>query len=400
MKVSGIIAEYNPFHKGHQWQISQLRRSGVTHIAVVMGGNFLQRGDAALAEKHLRAQMALQGGADRVIELPLPYACAGAQRFAFGGVALLDALGCVDELCFGSECGDMPLLRQAARAVDNPGVKLCQSRLLADGFTFAKARQLAVEESVSPALAKLLSQPNNILGLEYLRQIDEQGSSLLPVTLPRQGAEHDAGQATGDFASASFIRTLIRHEEWEQAARYLTDHSAALLRRALQDGAVPASLSRLETAVLARLRTMPLEEYASLPDLSEGLENRLYEAVRSARSLSHLLELCKTKRYPLARLRRLVLAAFLGLDGQLCHTPPPYIRVLGFSSRGRELLGVMKSTARLPVSPSLVRLTETGQTAAVFAALEAKSTDLYALSLPQAGPCGLDYTTPVAAMKS
>ena len=395
MKTAGIIAEYNPFHNGHAWQIGRLREQGFTHIAVAMGGNFLQRGSAALCEKHLRARMALRGGADLVVELPLTWACAPAQRFAAGGVALLDALGCVDSLAFGSECGDLSLLRRAARAAADPEVCRGTAGLLQSGITYAAARQQAVAGLYPREVAAVFAQPNNNLCVEYLRALEARHSPLEPLALPRMGAAHDSAGTCGGYASASRLRELLREGGLRQAAPFVPPAALSLLEQAAADGQLPAALSRGEAALLAQLRRMTPQDFSALPDLSEGLEHRLYDAARGACSLSEFLLAAKTKRYPLARLRRLTLAAFLGIRQPLAPLPP-YLRVLGFNRRGRELLALAGQNARLPLSHSLARLEQLGGECAATAALEARSTDLYALLLPRVQPCGQDYRTPVA----
>lgn len=171
--------------------------------------------------------------------------------------------------------------------------------------------------------------------------------------------------------------------------------SAAMLHRAMLTGQAPAQMSRLEVAVLSKLRTMSREQLALLPDISEGLENRLYRAVREGRTLEQVLTLCKTKRYTLARLRRVVLSAYLGIEKQMTLQPPPYVRVLGFNQKGQEILAQMKQSCTLPVSSSLARLEQEGGICQTLAQLEARATDLYVLALPQPGPCGTDYTTSV-----
>ncbi len=395
MKIAGIIAEYNPFHNGHQYQIAAARGMGATHVVAVMGGNFLQRGAPALLPKQLRAEAALGCGADLVVELPLPYACATAQRFAYGGVELLGAMGCVDTLCFGSESGSIEALAAAAAAVDDPAVDALLPGLLGQGITFARARQQAVEQVYSQQVAALFSQPNNILGIEYLRQLRVGGYLISPQTVGRQGAGHDSHSPGGQFASASLLRRLIRQGEVEEAAAFMPAASAAVLRRALQEGLAPTKLARLEVGILSTLRRMDKAQLAALPDISEGLENRLYQAVRSGCTLEEVLALCKTKRYTLARLRRVVLSAYLGIEKGMTRRPPPYIRVLGFNQRGGEVLARLKQSCALPVSTSLARLEQKDGDCRRLARLEAASTDLYVLALPQPRPCGSDYTTPV-----
>ena len=313
MKTAAVIAEYNPFHKGHAWQLSQLRQRGASHIAVVMSPDFTQRGTPAILPKRVRAAAALQGGADLVLELPVCYACAGAQGFAFGAVQLIGAMGCVDWLGFGAEDADLALLEQAANALEHPQVQLALKEELAAGITFAKARERAVRRVFGERVSQILQQPNNILAVEYLAQLRGLSPERRPQAVPleRVGNTHDGAPVQG-FASASYLRGLLLAGEWEQAAEYLPDFALHLYRQAAKEGKL-ARMENGERAVLSALRRMSREELAALPDLSEGIENRLYAAAQKACSLEELYEQIKTKRYPLSRVRRLVLAAFLQL---------------------------------------------------------------------------------------
>ncbi len=389
MKIGGVVAEYNPFHNGHAYQLLELRRTGATHITVVMSGNFVQRGEPALLDKWTRTEAALLSGADLILELPLPYGAATAERFAFGAVSLLEGLGCVDLLGFGCESGDLPALQRAARAVEDPEVYEAVRERMAGGISFAAAREEAVRERWGETGASL-RQPNDILAVEYLRQLGRLGSSIQPVAVARKGAGHDSEMGEGGFASASFLR-----ERWGdgpgEVLTYLPRQTHRVYEQARAEGRI-LDRERWQWMELSGLRALSKERFAQVPDLSEGLENRLYTASRQAGSLSELYSLCKAKRYSHARLRRLALAAFLGVERDLYRLPPPYLRVLGFNGRGREILAKAAKTARLPISHSLVRLEQLGGEAARFAALEAKAGDQYALGLGSPRPCGWEYT--------
>ena len=396
MTVAAIAAEYNPFHNGHAYQIAQTRAAGATHVAAVMSGNFTQRGTAALAEKRARIRSALTGGVDLVVELPLPYAMATAQRFALGAVSIAEGMGCVDVLSFGSESGYLSILQAAAEAVDSPAVVARQSELLGTGVTFARARQQAVSELCGDEVADMLSSPNDNLAVEYIRQLRRIKSRIAPFAVTRIGARHDEKEASGEIASASFLRSLIRSGGVDQVRGLIPPQALAALREALEEGEGVFREEALRPVIFGVLRRMDPASLSRLPDLSEGLENRIYAAIRQAERLDEVYSLAKSKRYTAARIRRTVTAAFLGMeDGYgASDTGAPYIRVLGFNERGREILARMKQTARLPVSDSLAYLRRLGGRAEAFAELEARSSDLYRLGLPKVGPCGWDYTAP------
>lgn len=393
MVVAGIVAEYNPFHSGHAYLIEATRGAGATHIVAVMSGSFVQRGGPACTTKTVRANTAVACGADLVLELPLPYAMATAERFAAGAVGLLGGLGCVDVLSFGSECGDIDLLAKAAGAVLAPYCGEYTKNLLATGVTYARARQKAVEELYGPEVAEVLSSPNNTLAVEYLKQISLRGLRIAPFTVARAGAAHDAQSPKGKFASASHLRNLLDLESVEALAPYVPASAMNVYRSAAAAGLMPFDPHSLNTAVLSTLRHMEKAAFSTLPDVSEeGLDNRLYDAVRSAVSLDELLSLVKTKRYPLSRIRRLVWNAYLGVPADLMLLPPPYARVLSFNKRGMEILSAANKAASIPVSHSLRKLAEKDEACARFASLEARATDLYSLGLPVVQPCGTDYT--------
>lgn len=397
MKTAVITAEYNPFHKGHRWQLEQVRAAGASHVAVVMSPDFTQRGTPAIFPKRMRAQAALQNGADLVLELPVCYALAGAQRFAFGAVQLAAAMGCVDLLAFGAEDADLVQLRQACTALQQEEVNQTIRQLLPSGITFAKAREQAVAAVYGEETALLLQKPNNILAIEYLCQLEKlPDAHIQPLALGRIGNTHD-GEPVGEFASASFLRGLMLEGRWEQAQQYLPQNVWQLYRQAQQDGQF-ADLQLGERAVLSALRRMEQKEMAQLADLSEGLENRLYRASREACSLEQLYAAVKSKRYPLARVRRLVMNAFLQLPAQMQMLPPPYLRVLGMNERGKQILSAMKRTASLPVSTSLMKLARSTQAARQWAQVEAAACDQYSIFCRQMQASGSDWSLPFVSL--
>lgn len=391
MMIAAIAAEYNPFHNGHAYHIAKTREAGATHIAAIMSGNFTQRGTPAIAEKRARVRSALAGGADLIIELPLPFAMATAQRFALGVAGIAEGMGCVDVLSFGSESGYLSILKAAADAVDSAPVRERMAQLLPSGMTFARARQQAVSELCGNEVAEMLGSPNDALAVEYIRQLGLIGSPIVPFAVVRNGARHDDAFARGEMASASFLRALMRSGGVAAVADFMPHAAHTALLAAAREALVPFDEHRLQTMMLATLRRMTAEELSRMPDLSEGLENRIYAAIRQACSVEEVYTLAKSKRYTAARIRRVVMSAFLGLESVYGEQRPPYIRVLGFNARGREILSRMKETATLPVSDSLAYLSRVNAACAAFVELEARATDIYLLGLPVIRPCGYDY---------
>ena len=382
MTTAGIIAEYNPFHRGHAWHIAQTRQRLGPECAVVcvMSGHWVQGADCAIADKWTRSALALDGGADLVLELPTAWAMASAERFARGAVGLLAATGVVDTLSFGSEDGCLEGLQQAADRLDSPEYPQALRQALEQGLSFPAARQAA-------AGAACLATPNNNLGVEYLRALRALKSPMAPLTVARRGAGHNAGQAVEGFASATQVRRLLRAGKWETAAPLVCPGALTGL------GEV-SSLAYVERAILARLRTMGEGEWAVCPDAgaAEGLPARLTRAARQAVSLDEFYTSAKTKRYPHARLRRLALSAFLGLTASGRPDAPLYVRVLGLNRRGQALLKQMKAHCSLPIltKPAHARALD-GPARALFEA-EARYTDLYGLCFAVPRPCGAEWT--------
>lgn len=389
MEFAGIIAEYDPFHNGHAAQLQMLRARGAGRIAVCISAAAVQRGGFPLLPEPVRVQAALQAGADLVAALPAPYACLGAEGFAAAGVALLTALGC-DTLAFGAETPDAGLLMRAARLVDSSALAEGLQRHLAGGATFAAARAAAAEE-LEPGTGALLASPNNILGVEYCKAILRQGSHLQPLPLPRLAAGHgtaETGAIQGrPVASASYLRELAWGRGLDAALEFVPAQAAALYRAAADRGEL-LDPDKFSVAVLSRLRGQGRQQLAAVRGLSEGLENRLYAAVQKAATVQELYDLLKTRRYPHARLRRLVLDAALGVTEGLVPQTPPYLHVLGAR---RQALGALRYAA-LPAGTSLAELARGSAPAEAVAQLHSAFADLSALCRQRPMPAGLAFT--------
>lgn len=380
MKICGIIAEYNPFHNGHKYQIEETkRRFGATHTVAVMSGNFTQRGDTAIFDKYKRAEVALKNGVDLVIELPVAYALGSAEQFALGAVSVLQSLGCVDMLSFGSECGDIDLLHETAGAVVYAQQHDDFFRFMRSGDTLPVALQKTIEKYYESEIIETLAEPNNTLAVEYLKAMDEMGCLFEPVTIGRTGTGHDSDEVSGNIASASKIRKMI-----------LAGEDVSAFVPELPDGET-ADIRNLETAILAKLRTMSQKEIEKAPNVLMGLENRIYKSARVATNLAELYMLIKTKRYTLARIRRIVLACFLGIKKSDLKKSPSYIRILGMNGKGREILA--KADCKLPMDTSLKALMKSGDVQKRQAYLEEVSGNMYALAYDKKKPCGLEYTS-------
>ena len=261
-KISGIISEFNPYHLGHQSLIVQTRQAGATHIVAIMSGNFVQRGEPACFDKWVRTKTALSAGVDLVIELPLPWAVSGAETFAAGGVSIVNALGCVHQLSFGSECGDIEVLSAVADILRTEQFSQALQVELQKGVTFASARQAALLSLTNQETASLLEHPNNILAIAYCNALKDINSTIQPFTIKRIGASHhDITLPPKKIASASQIRRMI--EQKQEYATYVPKKTYPYLASAIQNKTAPASMQHLERAILAKLRTMTLQEFAN-----------------------------------------------------------------------------------------------------------------------------------------
>ena len=336
MNLAAILCEYNPFHNGHARHIRTVRGAGADAVVCIMSGQFVQRGEPAIMDKFARAEAAVLGGADLVIELPHAFAMSAAPRFARAGVHLAALLG-ADVLSFGTESSDPAALIRAAA--------LCADK--------------AVEEKLPLYLAQ---------GFDYPRAL----------AVPRSGAGHNADYE-GTTASASFIRRVLI--AGGSADGFLPPDCRARFRREQAAGRAPVTATALERAVLAQLRRMRPDDFAALPDVSEGLENRLFRAAQDAPTLAALCGQVKTKRYTYARIRRIAMAAYTGLTRTHQAVLPSYIRVLAFNTTGRAIL------AQLPEGPAVITKPAAGQClgsadSALFR-LEAQADRLWALGCPE-----------------
>lgn len=384
MGLTGIIAEFNPIHKGHEYLIKEAKKHGP--VACVISGNFVQRGEAAIAEKRIRAKSAILAGADIVLELPVLWSMSTAQNFALGGVSALGSIGC-DSIMFGSECGNVEELIAAAEILSSSEFSERLTSFLKEGITFAAAREKAAK--ACGLEGNLLKGANNNLAIEYIIAAKNLSLDIKFDTVMRKGAAHDSLQEA-EFVSATLLRQKLREGDTEFCGKYMPMGTAELFNEEnISD------MSRIERAVLGVLRTKTAEDLKKLPDLSEGVENKLFSAIKLANSLEGLYNSLKVKRYTHARLRRLVLSAFLGADNSFFMKPVPYVRVLGFNKAGQALLKEIVKESPLPVITKAADIKLLPKAAQRVFETECKATDLFALSLKEPFPCGLEYTAKI-----
>ncbi len=375
MAVVGIIAEYNPLHLGHLYHINNTKvLYPDAGIICIMSGNFVQRGDYAIVNKNIRARAAVDAGADLVIELPLPYCLASAPVFAHSAVSMLEACGNTTHISFGSECGDINVLKKAALASFEEAFNTNVQEALSHGFSYAHA----LGSAYPPKLRDICFSPNNLLGIEYIRSLVMLQSRVEPITFKRKGAGHDSLELS-KYASASAIRKNISNGaplDILALPSFMLDY----IKTEQTLGRFPVLMEAQECSIVSVLKRMSKEEMSEIPEISEGLENRLFEAAKTAATTEQLLSALKSKRYTLARARRILLSAYLGIKRQDQDMPPPYLRLLAVGKRGRSLLHSMKSTATLPIITKPAALKLLDDRCRQLALLEERADSLYSLA--------------------
>ncbi len=366
MKVLGIIAEYNPFHNGHLYHLQASKALiGADCVVVVMSGNFTQRGEPAVVDKWARTEMALLCGVDLIIELPVPYAMSSAEYFALGAVKLLDSLGAIDSISFGSESGDLDSLSEIAAIIteEPPDYKAVLKESLSLGNSFPAARQKALSACLKAkhgkdTLSNSLKSPNNILAIEYLKALKRLNSTITPITISRVGNDYSSVELTGKISSASSIRNVLSNKPWQAAKELLISSmpssSMTILEREIELGKGPIFPSDFTFPLLSTLRSMSADEISALPYMEEGLENRIRIAAKNSGSYQALLDNICTKRYPITRIQRILFSLLTGLKKDMFEAfntvgGPAYIRILGFNDTGRRLLSAIKGKTGLPV---------------------------------------------------
>lgn len=386
MVCGGIIAEYNPFHNGHAWQIEEFRKTGVDVVAVCLSGNYTQRGEPSFLDKFRRAEMAVKGGADLVLELPVPYAMGSAERFAAGAVSILSRIG-ITSLCFGTEEGELEILQNLSTFFNSAEFLGDLQDLHATGMSFPRAREEVVLKKY-PKWASFLKGSNNILAIEYLRALERQNSQITPVTFPRQGADH-GGLGVGVYGSASFIRESLRKEE-NGAFVLMPENNVKEIKKWIGMGLIPDE-KRWEVAVLSTLKRMNAEELSKIVDCGEGLEYRIETAAQESVDMEMLYEKIKSKRYTMSRITRVVMSAFLGITPELSAARPPYLRILAMNEQGQKWLKQHKENGGEEVFTRFGQLTKDLPTAKPWTQLEIKADDQYTFLLKSPAPSSSDF---------
>ena len=404
--VLGIIAEYNPFHNGHLHHLIESKKiTNSDYTIAIMSGNFTQRGEVSIVDKWEKAKMAIANGVDLVIELPTLYAISSAENFASGAIKILNSLGIVDYISFGSESNDITLLDDIANvlAFEPVQYKTLLSHELARGESYPKARENAVMMYLNDVrrFANVLSSPNNILGIEYLKALKRQKSIIQPITIKREGSKYNDSKIPRNsrFASATAIRNLCQStDDITPLQRFLPESTFDILEDNIKKGSFVKNLSTFDKEILYTLRKMSTAEIANLPDVSEGLEFAIKNAANQCNSVIELLSIINTKRYTKTRLQRILLYAILGItkrDMDISMSTIPYVRVLGFSDKGQELISeISKKNRKLEVVSSVKKFMDkkSNDNLKLMMHKDIWATDVYTLGFEYDSKANLDYT--------
>lgn len=403
--VLGIICEYNPFHNGHLYHLNESKKlTNSDYSVAVISGNFTQRGEPSIVDKWTKTEMALKNGVDLVIELPVLYSISSAENFAYGATKILDALNIVDYLSFGSECGDITILDDIVNVlVEEPkAYTTLLSHELSTGQSFPKAREKALMMYLGNMrrFANILSSPNNILGVEYLKALKKINSIIKPITIKRNEANHSDNifSASSRFASGSSIRASCLSTDITKIQRVVPETSFDLLEDCFKRGNAVKDISAFDKEIIYTLRKMSTAEIKNLPDVSEGLEFALKNAANSCNSVVELLTLVDSKRYTKTRIQRILLYAILGItkkDMQMSKSITPYVRVLGFNENGKNLLSeAVRRNPKLNVVTSVKKFLDYSLSRNLNILMEKDiwATNVYTLGFEYESKSNIDFT--------
>lgn len=386
LKTVAIVCEYNPFHLGHEHQIREVRKrfGEDTAIVAIMSGNYTERGDVAVLGKFDRARIAVENGVSLVLELPFPFSAAPAEFFSRAAVGIAHKLGCVDFLSFGSECGDIPRLSRVAERTASPDfLSALAETSKADGSKNGHAQNLSAlyarlygEEDVP-----LLSSPNNILAIEYLKALSALSSPILPHTVLRVGTDKDGECVT--YPGATYLREALLRGDTETTLKGIPENAHEILESTIQNGICPASLARLSSPILAAIRLNSCTKDAA--ECSGGVYELLSKTAISATSLDELFSLAATKKYTAARLRRALLFSYFGVTPSMLRADALYTQVLAMDSQGMAILRHIRKNASIAILTKPADLQKLSPPAKAQAQMNYRADSIYSLATPIAG---------------
>lgn len=405
-KVLGIIAEYNPFHNGHLFHLNESKKlTGSSYTVAIMSGNFAQRGNTSIIDKWSKAKSAIECGVDLVVELPVLYSTSSAENFAEGAIKILASLKVVDYLSFGAETADINLLNNIATVLNEEPkeYKSLLSEELKKGLSYPKARENALMIYLNDIkkYSNVLSSPNNILGIEYIKALKKYNSIIQPIAMPRHESGHNDLNYHGNIASSTAIRNITKNNGFDILRKLMPEPSYTNLIKNIKVGHVVPDLSVFEKEIIFNLRKMSIYDISQLPDVSEGLEFAIKNAANSCNSLVELLNIIKSKRYTQTRIQRILLYSLLGItkkDIAISKKTQPYVRVLGFNEKGKYLISeVAKANPKLNIITSVKKFTDKNLNRNLKSMLEKDiwATDVYTIGYEYDSWSNLDYTNKI-----
>lgn len=379
MKITGLITEYNPFHLGHEFHInSSKQKTNCDYTICIMSGNFVQRGIPAIVDKWSRTKMALLGGVDLVLELPTIYSVSSAEYFAFGAISTLNSLNIVDNICFGSECGDVTTLKKIAEILVNEPLEFKKDlkEQLNLGLSFPKARSIAIEKYIKNSnifnIEHILNSPNNILAIEYCKSLFKLKSNINPITITRQGSGYNDDNLNQDnFSSASSIRKAITEKSLESCINVLPKYAYEIL-----ENSKISDVDRMFFYVKYKLLSNP-QFLSNIPDANEGLWNKILNNIGNFNNFDEFIMSCKSKRYSYTRISRVLCQCFLSLSKEdilLSKSKPQYIRVLGLNKNGAKILKEIKKNSKIKIVNKI-----SSKNTDPMLSIDIKATNLYSL---------------------
>lgn len=401
--VVGIIAEYNPFHNGHAYHLKKAKElAEADYVIAVISGNFVQRGNVSLINKWDKANMALAEGADLVIELPTIYSISSAENFAYGAIKILNSLNIVDYIAFGTELDDINILDKCADILYKEPQKFVNllNHELSKGLSFPKARENALLMYLNDirTYSNVLSSPNNILAIEYLKALKKLRSHITPISIKRKNAGYNDLEITNNFASATAIRKKIIDNKPAGLSKLMPANSYRILYNSIQKGHFVKDIKSFEKEILYVLRKMSIKEISNLPDVSEGLEHAIKNTANSCNTIEEFMNIIKTKRYTNTRIQRILLYALLGItkdDMKNSTKVQPYIRVLGMNKKGKDLISVIShSNPNLNIITSVKKYLDStpNKTLQNMLNIDINATNTYTLGYEKDSWSNLDFT--------
>ena len=403
-KILGIVAEYNPFHNGHLYHLNKSKElTGASYTIAVISGNFTQRGDTSIIDKWKKTEMALQNGVDLVIELPVLYSVSSAENFAEGAIKILNSLGIIDYISFGTETDDINELNKVATILVNEPkeYKELLNSELSFGISFPKARENALRKFLDiPKTDTDLSinSSNNILGIEYLKALKKYNSNIKPISVKRIDSGYNDLKYSNNMASATAIRQLIKNKTYDNLSNLLPGKSHKILMDSIKSENIVPDLSCFEKEIIYTLRKLTVDEISHLPDVSEGLENSIKKSAFNFATLPNILESLKSKRYTRTRIQRILTYALLGItktDIELSKKVTPYIRILGFNKNGKKILSeISKTKPELKIITSVKKFVDsnTNNDLELLLNKDILATNIYTLAYNNNNMANLDFT--------